>query len=175
MATASAPNHDGMMLLEAPFARVPHDELRRHLRTQQRYVERDLTFCSSTLDMLAKSARLSASPGSQGNLMTVTHTSGTSAPQTEQHNAGMTSLDAEDQGDASAVDASLLADVSFASETRGEESFLNALTSEEGGLQNGKTDVTDGTSLANKSGSELERSLDLMIGRVKGLKRKVSV
>ncbi|PWN35144.1 uncharacterized protein FA14DRAFT_144797 [Meira miltonrushii] len=89
MAATSAPNHDGVMLLEAPFARVPHEELRRYLRMQQRLVERDLTYCSTSLDSLSKSARL------------------------------------------------------------------------------------DIPSLAKKSGSELERSLDQMIGRIKGLKRKL--
>lgn len=44
----NAPNLDGILLLESPFIRVPFDELRLQQKTQQRLIERELLFASTT-------------------------------------------------------------------------------------------------------------------------------
>jgi hypothetical protein len=131
----SAPNLDGILLLEGPFARVPHDELRRQLRFQQRLVERDLTFCSTTL--ASSSLRVKEESG----------------------NTSMTEV-----GQSSTVgESSFAQDVSFMSEaTRADDSVMTVAEEE---LE------MDGP---KAKGSDLERSLDLMLGRLRGLKRKVS-
>lgn len=49
-----APNLDGILLLEAPFARAPFDELRRQQKTQQRLVERELLFATTTFSEASK-------------------------------------------------------------------------------------------------------------------------
>lgn len=131
-----APNEGGILLLEAPFARVPHDELRRHLRTQQRHVERDLTFCSSTLNAIGNSSATN-------------------------ENALLQIGDISQDGD-----ASILGDVSYASD---------AVQADDSILSSGDRDATQETALINKKGSELDKSLDMMIGRIKGLKRKVRI
>ncbi|KAN0059632.1 GID complex subunit containing RING finger motif [Thecaphora frezii] len=60
--SASKPNLDGILLLEQPFARVPFDELRRQQRSQQRLIEREFLFCSTTIDNIhAKAATIPAS------------------------------------------------------------------------------------------------------------------
>lgn len=61
--SSNRPNLDGILLLEAPFAKVPFDELRRQQKTQQRLVERELLFCSTAWNDLAK---LSASMSADG-------------------------------------------------------------------------------------------------------------
>ncbi|CCF50088.1 hypothetical protein NDA11_000191 [Ustilago hordei] len=55
----NAPNLDGILLLEAPFARVPFDELRRQQKTQQRLIERELLFATTTFSDTSKSASAS--------------------------------------------------------------------------------------------------------------------
>ena len=134
---ASAPSLDGMLLLEAPFARVPHDELRRQLRSQQRMVERDLTFCSSTLSSLA------SQPGRQ--------------------DAGSIA-DAGKQSDSAVGDTSFNADTSFMSDSARPDDDPGE------GDEEGEREVA--VAGAPKS-LDLDRSLDLMLGRLKGLKRKV--
>ncbi|CBQ69352.1 conserved hypothetical protein [Sporisorium reilianum SRZ2] len=52
--TSNAPNLDGILLLEAPFAKVPFDELRRQQKTQQRLIERELLFATTTFNDVAK-------------------------------------------------------------------------------------------------------------------------
>ncbi len=54
--TSNAPNLDGILLLEAPFAKVPFDELRRQQKTQQRLIERELVFASTSFNDLSKSS-----------------------------------------------------------------------------------------------------------------------
>lgn len=175
MAAASAPNHDGVMLLEAPFARVPHEELRRYLRMQQRLVERDLTYCSTSLDALSKSARSSSSSHLHPATTSFPSASlGTETPKIQNSSAtsGTISRTSEEAGESSMIDNSLLAEVSFSSDTKADESFLTAMATD----TEGATSTVEGldiASLAKKSGSELERSLDQMIGRIKGLKRKL--
>lgn len=142
-----------MLLLEAPFARVPHDELRRHLRTQQRHVERDLTFCSSTLESLVKAAKGSSS-ATAASTPAMAPAPSAAAPSSSA--AGDTSRDA---------DSSFLADVSFSSEVGVGDSSLLSSVGEESFRQESPS--------TPKKGTELERSLDVMIGRIKGLKRKV--
>ncbi|TKY85567.1 hypothetical protein EX895_005729 [Sporisorium graminicola] len=51
---SNAPNLDGILLLEAPFAKVPFDELRRQQKTQQRLIERELLFASTTFNEVSK-------------------------------------------------------------------------------------------------------------------------
>ncbi|KAJ9474354.1 Protein FYV10 [Pseudozyma hubeiensis] len=46
--SSTAPNLDGILLLEAPFAKLPFDELRRQQKTQQRLIERELLFASTS-------------------------------------------------------------------------------------------------------------------------------
>lgn len=111
--TSTAPNLDGILLLEAPFARVPHDELRRQLRTQQRLVERELTLASTAFDTAAKA--LAGDVNGDGD-------------------AGAGNVEANG-------DTSLSMDVSM--------------------------------SMSTSSTGDIERSLDGVIGRLKGLKRKV--
>ncbi|EPQ29508.1 uncharacterized protein PFL1_02727 [Pseudozyma flocculosa PF-1] len=66
---SSRPNLDGILLLEQPFARLPFDELRRQQRTQQRLIEREFIFCSSTLnDLEAKVAASRPPPASSSPL-----------------------------------------------------------------------------------------------------------
>ncbi|SPO24040.1 uncharacterized protein UTRI_03416_B [Ustilago trichophora] len=55
VSSSNAPNLDGILLLEAPFARVPFDELRRQQKTQQRLVERELLFASTSFADATKS------------------------------------------------------------------------------------------------------------------------
>lgn len=145
MTMGAAPNLDGMLLLEAPFARVPHDELRRQLRLQQRLVERDLTACSSTLASFSRTVKLES-------------------PEPEEINSSAL---------AAIADTSFTADTSFLSEgVRADDSIMTAGDADETvNIEN------DGDrSLRSKAkGSDLEKSLDLMLGRLKGLKRKVSV
>ncbi len=52
--SVNPPNLDGILLLEAPFAKVPFDELRRQQKTQQRLIEREIQFASSTFADLSK-------------------------------------------------------------------------------------------------------------------------
>lgn len=175
MAATSAPNHDGVMLLEAPFARVPHEELRRYLRVQQRHVERDLTYCSTSLDALSKSARLSSSSHLQPSPTTFPAPSiGTETPRVQNSSgtSGTVSRTSEEAGESSIIDNSLLAEVSFSSDARADESFMSAMAADTEGAAS-TIEGLDISSLAKKSGSELERSLDQMIGRIKGLKRKL--
>lgn len=113
--TSTAPNLDGILLLEAPFARVPHDELRRQLRTQQRLVERELTLASTAFDTAAKAL------------------------------AGEVNGD----GDAGAGNVEANGDTSMSMK------------------------MSMPMSTSTSSTSDIERSLDGVIGRLKGLKRKV--
>ncbi|MCO5549561.1 hypothetical protein L7F22_003033 [Adiantum nelumboides] len=180
MAATSAPNHDGVMLLEAPFARVPHEELRRYLRMQQRLVERDLTYCSTSLDTLSKSARSSSSSHLQSSStpFPATTSLGTETPKVQNSSgtSGTISRASEEEaataGESSITDNSLLAEVSFTSDARADDSFLAAMAADTEGAAS-TIEGLDISSLAKKSGSELERSLDQMIGRIKGLKRKL--
>lgn len=133
---ASAPNIDGMLLLEAPFARAPHDELRRQLRSQQRLVERDLTACSTTLASLARSTQQQDGRKEDGKMQIA------------------------DTG----VDTSFTGDTSFMTDGgRADESIMTVGDNDEDG---------EGDTTKEKS-SDLEKSLDFMLGRLKGLKRKV--
>ena len=52
------------MLLEAPFARVPFDELRRQQKTQQRLIERELLFATTTFNDAAKALSAPSSSSS---------------------------------------------------------------------------------------------------------------
>lgn len=56
MAGTNPPNLDGILLLEAPFAKLPFDELRRQQKTQQRLIERELLFASTTFNDLSKAS-----------------------------------------------------------------------------------------------------------------------
>jgi hypothetical protein len=125
-----------MLLLEAPFARAPHDELRRQLRSQQRLVERDLTACSSTLASMAKTSQPSNVKKEEDEVQMIDAT----------------------------ADASFTGDISFMTEGRADESIVTAGDVDE----DGEGDTT------KEKGSDLEKSLDIMLGRLKGLKRKVS-
>jgi hypothetical protein len=147
MASGSAPNIDGMLLLEGPFARVPHDELRRQLRSQQRMIERDMTFCSTTLSSLASSAL--AASGSNNN------------------NVG--GVEEVVQPLSAVGDTSFPADTSFMSEgTRADESVITLFEGDDEG-------DAENTSIGGRArNADLEKSLDVMLGRLKGLKRKVS-
>lgn len=133
---ATAPNIDGMLLLEAPFARAPHDELRRQLRSQQRLVERDLTACSSSLASMAKTSQPSNVKKEEDEVQMIDAT----------------------------ADASFTGDISFMTEGRADESIMTAGDVDEDG---------EGDTTKEKT-SDLEKSLDMMLGRLKGLKRKVS-
>ncbi|UZJ56995.1 hypothetical protein CBS101457_006315 [Exobasidium rhododendri] len=141
VASGSTPNIDGMLLLEGPFARAPHDELRRQLRSQQRLVERDMAFCSTTLASLAPSAV----------------------------NSGMNN-DADQVQPSSLIgDTSYTGDTSFMSEgTRADESVMTIFEGEE----EGEAEKSFSTSKAKNT--DLEKSLDVMLGRLKGLKRKLT-
>ncbi|EST09234.1 CTLH/CRA C-terminal to LisH motif domain protein [Kalmanozyma brasiliensis GHG001] len=59
--SSNAPNLDGILLLEAPFAKVPFDELRRQQKTQQRLIERELVFASTTFNDLSRTSSSSSS------------------------------------------------------------------------------------------------------------------
>jgi hypothetical protein len=137
---AAAPNIDGMLLLEAPFARAPHDELRRQLRSQQRLVERDLTACSTTLAALARST----------------------------HSNGRKDEDKMQMIDSSVADTSFAGDSSFMTEgARADESIMTVGDFDE------DAEVDNEEKATKEKGSDLEKSLDIMLGRLKGLKRKV--
>jgi hypothetical protein len=145
MTAASAPNIDGMLLLEAPFARVPHDELRRQLRSQQRLVEREITFCSSSLTSIAHPESVAENGNGNGN-----------GVGTSQHPSGM-------------GDTSFAGDTSFMSEgARADESIMTGIEGDDEG------EIEDLASSSKAKSSDLEKSLDVMLGRLKGLKRKVS-
>lgn len=138
--TATAPNIDGMLLLEAPFARAPHDELKRQLRSQQRLVERDLTACSTTLAVLARSAQ------SNGHI----------------------AEDKMQMVDVAVGDTSFAGDASFMTEgARADESIMTMGDIDEDG------EADNEEKAAKEKSSDLEKSLDIMLGRLKGLKRKV--
>lgn len=133
----SAPNIDGMLLLEAPFARVPHDELKRQLRAQQRLVERDLSACSTILSTLTQSAKMEG----------------------VEDEVNMHQSDAVVETSFAQVDSSFMTDGS-----RADDSVMTVEEDVEG----------EGEGTKMKS-SDLEKSLDVMLGRLKGLKRKVSL
>jgi macrophage erythroblast attacher len=52
--SSTALNLDGILLLEAPFAKVPFDELRRQQKTQQRLIERELQYATTTFSDATK-------------------------------------------------------------------------------------------------------------------------
>lgn len=113
---------EGTLLLEQPFLRLPHEELRRQLRTHQRLVERDLTFVATTL------GELQSKPA-------------------QQQQAEVQELSNEERREA-AVQAAL----------------KRRLEGESG---------TGEIAQPQQQDTELQKTLDVMIGRLRGLKRKV--
>ncbi|PWY99198.1 hypothetical protein BCV70DRAFT_201402 [Testicularia cyperi] len=63
---SNRPNLDGILLLEAPFAKLPFDELRRQQKTQQRLIERELLVCTTTFNDLSKSLSSQSSAAASG-------------------------------------------------------------------------------------------------------------
>ncbi|PWN47706.1 hypothetical protein IE53DRAFT_381930, partial [Violaceomyces palustris] len=153
MTTTNKPNLDGILLLEQPLVRVPLDQLRRQQRNQQRLMERELNFCTNTLNDLENKWRRdpSSPPSHLGDGFDRT-SSNTPTP----------------------IPTPLVAWTNLES---GQISNLvgERFSTGGGGGGGGEADPIDLEAVPSSGAcSEIERGLDAMIGRLRGLKRKLT-
>lgn len=213
MASSSKPNLDGILLLEQPFARLPHESLRRQLRTHQRLVDRDMAYCASLLSDIGAStgpssaartsgASSSKSPqkssGSKSKTASSTPASKLAIAEAalakrraaltlagSSSNAGSSSsLSIPSPGASAAVNAGSGAatpsSASGSSQSQAPPLSSAALSADAVSVDDSLLLATHqpqpsaATAVPNKPDSEVHRALDVMIGRLRGLKRKVS-
>lgn len=155
----SAPNLEGILLLEQPFCKVTHDELKRQLRFQQRLIEREFNGCNSILKSLQEKHKVKSSreadnqDGSSQTRRKLNHQIGN-----EEENGNVESSLNVEVDDSIDAEMSISIDQSF--DGSNQHLGLNGSSNSGGG--------------GSQSNAQLEKSLDGMIGKLRGLKRKVS-
>lgn len=155
-AGSTKPDLEGLLLLEQPFARLPHEELRRQLRTHQRLVERDLTFCATTLADLA----------GKGD-------AGTSSPS----KSNATAKSKAKTNEAAAVAAMRRAAAAAQQQQQqqqGGDTTMGGGESSQKSADAMSIDEASGAATPIAPDTDLQKTLDVMLGRLRGLKRKVS-
>lgn len=210
MGSSSKPNLDGILLLEQPFARLPHETLRRQLRTHQRLVDRDMAYCASVLSDIGgttgstSAARVAASPSKSPQKAGKSKSNNTQASKLAiaeaalakrrgasasagytTHAASNSSLTIPSPGAGTAANASSGAatpsSASISSHPQApicssSASSVDAMSIEDAmpSTAHPALPAASAVVITDKPDTEVHRGLDLMIGRLRGLKRKVS-